>query len=179
MRSCSEEIFAACHRCDFLLCWNHFMEDIPGCKYHGKGGRYLKISSQTKKKKEKHVTVVSKSISDQENQEHPQSYLTSKENGTIQNRSQIEDIIIEPEEFIMEGAIKETDNIIKKKLINKNKLKSCEILDNNTLVLLLKKQLQLKGLKLAVIQTIVKEWGSNVDKLIMKTGNKFSKNLWI
>ncbi|CAH1106373.1 unnamed protein product [Psylliodes chrysocephalus] len=42
IKRCSLEIFAACYRCEILMCFNHFMEVINNCKYHGKGFISLK-----------------------------------------------------------------------------------------------------------------------------------------
>ncbi|XP_072391866.1 uncharacterized protein [Diabrotica undecimpunctata] len=31
---CKGEVFSSCFRCQILLCWNHFMEDLPTCDKH-------------------------------------------------------------------------------------------------------------------------------------------------
>lgn len=77
VRSCSQEVFAACHLCDFLLCYDHFMEDVPTCKYHGKGVSSL-IYIQTNKKHEIPLTAVSQ-MSNKEVVEQTQNYFNSKE----------------------------------------------------------------------------------------------------
>ena len=36
VRFCKGEVWAACHMCEILVCWDHFMEEITSCKQHGK-----------------------------------------------------------------------------------------------------------------------------------------------
>lgn len=47
VRCCKDEVWAACHMCEILVCYNHFMEDIISCKQHGK---ILKREKRQKKK---------------------------------------------------------------------------------------------------------------------------------
>ena len=35
VRKCKKEVWAACHKCLILVCWEHFNEEIDSCKDHG------------------------------------------------------------------------------------------------------------------------------------------------
>ena len=48
VRFCKGEVWAACHMCEILVCWDHFMEEITSCKQHGE---ILKREKQQKKNK--------------------------------------------------------------------------------------------------------------------------------
>ena len=51
-RRCKDEIWAACHKCETMLCYDHFLEEKPSCPDHGKKTSKKKV----RRNKVKHAT---------------------------------------------------------------------------------------------------------------------------
>ena len=44
VRCCKKEVWAACHKCLILVCWEHFNEEVESCNDHGS----IKKANKTK-----------------------------------------------------------------------------------------------------------------------------------
>ncbi|CAG9768645.1 unnamed protein product [Ceutorhynchus assimilis] len=104
VKTCKGEVFAACHRCDFLLCFDHFNEDVENCKYHGINTVYNTGKAgpnRCRKALDKKALLQVSSQISQQNKEKTK-------------------IVEHPEGYLVEGASEER-TIAKKKRINKSK----------------------------------------------------------
>ena len=45
-KRCKDEIWAACHVCESMLCYSHFMEEKPSCPDHGEKKKVKKNQTQ-------------------------------------------------------------------------------------------------------------------------------------
>lgn len=94
VRKCKEEVWAACHECEILVCFDHFNEDISSCWEHGKTKKRKQNERPGDSKTNKQSTAAANEQCDSVD------HLNSTELG--------ENVNMQPEQFIVEGSAKES-----------------------------------------------------------------------
>ena len=109
IRRCKDEVWAACHKCEILLCNDHFLEEVSSCRQHGKTTRKRKRKRKTK-------------LQTPEVSEITTDLVQEKESGTVVVEQSQHNVFQKqsPEEYIVEGSGKEV-RIEKRPKINKQK----------------------------------------------------------
>ena len=112
---CKNEVWAACHGCLILVCWEHFHEEITSCTEHG---------TRSRKETDEEESAIESNIAC----EQRQNVLENMEKTvTLENT-------IWPENFIVEGSARETAISMKrrKNIDCRNAKKKRDRLDTST-----------------------------------------------
>ena len=108
VRKCKKEVWAACHKCLTLVCWEHFNEEVDSCKDHG----LFKIAKKTK--------MLNDLVLEVRGAKKAKKTKTSEVEGGKVKKSKLTELpaksVVEgaalttklPEEYFVEGASKET-----------------------------------------------------------------------
>ena len=114
LKKCKEEVFAACHICLKLLCYDHFIEEITSCNEHGKSVPMKTPGQKDTGSLQTSVTTLL-SVEDSVHQEHTNSGNETNCELTAQSLN-----TRTPESFEVEGSARE-GLPKKRKRVNKKK----------------------------------------------------------